>query len=401
MDRGEIMTIDVPAPGDAVLHEAKLVPEFGVDGITTSLLLIARDVTERRRAEEEHRRQREILDSVIRAVPGPIIVIGGDPPRVYLSNPAFRKLTPHPELDPNGRTLVELFESGDHLPRRLEETRQLLREGKPGAGSLTLDCGGIRRVFDYQTLPMVWLGEPALVAVLWDITRLQELTEQRDDLLRTISHDIRTPLNTMLLHAQIIAELAGPESPLTRRADSILTSGRQVARMISDMVDVARLESGTLELELEPVDFAAYVAELLERLAGTLDMDRVRLETEARLAPVVLDPRRFERVLVNLISNALKYSSDEVVVRICPRAPHVALEVLDRGVGIVPEDQPKIFQRYYRSGTPSAREGLGLGLYIVTMLVQAHGGKIELESEPGEGSVFRVLLPLQPALSSE
>jgi signal transduction histidine kinase len=162
-------------------------------------------------------------------------------------------------------------------------------------------------------------------------------------------------------------------------------------RMLRDLADSARSEGGHLELATRPVDLRDFLAELLEASDGVLDAARVDNEVPAGLPAVLADPDRLDRIVVNLVGNALKYSHGRVVVQAVREGGAVRVSVADRGPGIAPDDLPRIFERYYR-GQRHEGEGLGLGLFIVRKLVEAHGGRIWAESRPGEGSTFTFTL---------
>jgi len=173
-----------------------------------------------------------------------------------------------------------------------------------------------------------------------------------------------------------------------RSAESILTASRRMNVMIMDLVDSARTASGQLKLDCVPTELGAAVLSLKERLSEVMETSRVRVEIPDELPPVLADPDRLERILTNLISNALKYSSPgtEVVVRLSAQDTEVVTRVIDHGPGIPPEELPNLFQRYARTREAREhREGLGLGLYITKHLVEAHGGRIWVESGGGEG----------------
>lgn len=228
-----------------------------------------------------------------------------------------------------------------------------------------------------------------------DETRAYGLHEERDDLLRAITHDLRTPLNAILMQAHL-AERGAAESDrgTAERARAIVKSCERMSEMLQELADSAMLEAGRLPFAPQPVDVAAFVEELLGRLRGGLDVDRVRF-TAGPVAPALADPRRLERILVNLVSNALKYSpgQTEVEVRTAAVEGGVELSVVDHGIGISPEDQVHLFERWFRSKGTRRPEGLGLGLYITRLLVEAQGGRIRVETAMGQGSTFRVWLP--------
>lgn len=164
--------------------------------------------------------------------------------------------------------------------------------------------------------------------------------------------------------------------------------------MLADLVESARLESGETKLNPRAVDLARLILDLRDRLVTPEQALRVRIEAVEGLPAVVADPEQVERIVANLISNALKYSEDEVVVTLARGGSEVVVSVSDRGPGIARGEQPKLFERYYRGDAQRGREGLGLGLYISRMLVEAQGGRIWVESEVGQGSTFRFSLPV-------
>jgi signal transduction histidine kinase len=223
------------------------------------------------------------------------------------------------------------------------------------------------------------------------IRQLRHTTEQREDLLRAVSHDLRNPLQIVVLQAQRIQRHAEDRS--RRPAAAILAASRRMDRMLRDLADAARSESGGIDLAKRPVPLRPFLAELLELSEGALEAQRVENGVPEEVPPVLADPDRLDRILANLVGNALKYSQDRIVVRARPDGAHVHVTVSDRGPGIAPDDLPRVFDRYYR-GQRHEGEGLGLGLYIVRKLVEAHGGRIWAESRPGEGSTFTFTLPI-------
>jgi signal transduction histidine kinase len=228
-----------------------------------------------------------------------------------------------------------------------------------------------------------------------DETPLHELEEARDDLVRMISHDLRTPLNAVYNQAHLIRRHPTDPARVEERARSIARSCERMSTMIQDLVEATLLEAGELRIDRVPVDLRVLLPEMLEHLRGGIDVDRVRLEIAPDLPRVVADPHRLERIVVNLLSNALKYSppQSDVVLQAAQHDGTIAIAVSDRGVGIAPEDLPHVFDRFFRARGARRPEGLGLGLYIARLLVEAHAGRIEVSSQLGQGSTFRVVLP--------
>jgi signal transduction histidine kinase len=186
------------------------------------------------------------------------------------------------------------------------------------------------------------------------------------------------------------------ESGLAERAEKAARASQRLGLLIDDLLDVSRISSGRLSLQREEVDLAALTREVTARMSEEL----ARAGNEVRLfsdGPVTgqWDRLRLEQVLVNLLSNAAKYGAGRPVqVTVDVQGPVARLAVRDQGIGVAPEEQERIFERFERSASVQHFKGLGLGLWITRRIVEAHGGCIRLESKPGEGSTFTVELPL-------
>jgi len=183
---------------------------------------------------------------------------------------------------------------------------------------------------------------------------------------------------------------------LLESVGAISRSARRMNVMIQDLVDAARLEGGQLKLKIQAIDLADYLGDLLKRSATIMDVRRLQLDVPANLPPAAADYDRLERIVSNLLSNALKYSPPDksVIIRARRRESLIEVAVQDFGAGIRAEDIPHLFERFYRARGQHKVEGIGLGLYITRMLVEAHGGSIRVDSEPGKGSTFSFSLPL-------
>jgi PAS domain S-box-containing protein len=234
------------------------------------------------------------------------------------------------------------------------------------------------------------------VATITDITRMHELQEQHEDVLRAVSHDLRTPLSVIRLQAERLRRALRAEAQAGERraAESIATSAARIDGMLSELVESARLDAGHLNLQPRAVDVEAAIRDLLARSAGTLE-DRVDVEVPA-LPPVWVDAGAFDRIVTNLVTNALKYSAPDTRVRVHAALGEgeVIVSVSDRGPGISAADQAQLFRRFWRSRGARRTEGLGLGLYITSRLVDAQGGRLWCESELGQGSTFSFSSPL-------
>ncbi|MBI2955288.1 MAG: HAMP domain-containing histidine kinase [Chloroflexi bacterium] len=224
---------------------------------------------------------------------------------------------------------------------------------------------------------------------------LSRLLRNVEDFTHAVSHDLRTPLAIVLGQAQLAERaLTTDKKDVARRSlDAIVSSARRMNTMIEDLVDFARIETGGIQLHRRKVSLPQFVADLRQRLAGAVDVSRIEIvHPREPLATVSADPDRLERIFTNLLSNALKYSEGKVTVSFNRCGGDVETRVVDRGIGIEPEDLPRIFDRFYRAAGARKSEGLGLGLFITKLLIEAHGGKISAESEPGKGSTFKFTL---------
>lgn len=227
----------------------------------------------------------------------------------------------------------------------------------------------------------------------------QHAVALRDDFIAAASHELRTPVTSLKVYTEVLlrqAEQRGDHQALR----ALRAMHHQIDRLnglIVDLLDVTRIESGTLELRQEEFDFRQLVDDVVDMMQATTQ-HRIEVAGPSHVM-VTGDHERLGQVLTNLISNAVKYSpqSDRVIVRLISDAEAVIFEVEDFGIGIAPEHLPHLFDRFYR--VSSSREktfpGLGMGLYIVQEIVRRHGGSLDVQSVSGRGSCFRVHLPVQ------
>lgn len=229
---------------------------------------------------------------------------------------------------------------------------------------------------------------------------LQQQREQQLTFLAGVAHDLRNPLSALGAAAGILSPNR-PLPPPARIHNVGEVVGRQVKRlnaMIEDFLDATRIEAGRLELRLEVRDLRELARDAVELYGKASPRHELTLINECGEEPLFVhgDPVRLDQVLGNLLSNAIKYSPQggRVEVRLTRDAQEVVVAVRDEGIGIAPEDLGRVFEPFRRTGASrEAFQGVGLGLSVVRRIVEAHSGRIEVESTPGEGSVFRVHLP--------
>jgi signal transduction histidine kinase len=216
-----------------------------------------------------------------------------------------------------------------------------------------------------------------------------------------MSHELRTPLNAIIGFSEMLQDgKAGPVSEMQKDfLDEVLTSSHHLLRLINDLLDLSRIEAGRVELQPEPLDLAAAIREVCDNLRALAEQKRIRVEAELDpgLGEVVLDPLRLKQVLYNYLSNALKFTPEEgrVTVRVHAEGEQFRLEVEDSGPGICHEDRSRLFADFQQLEPGKARKhaGAGLGLALTKRLVEVQGGRVGVESTPGQGSVFFAVLP--------
>jgi PAS domain S-box-containing protein len=413
--RGEIDTFTMEkryVRGDGAVIWAELSASCvrAPSGDPDFFLAVVSDIEPRKAADAELERllaeverQAAAMDAVLSSAPDALLVFGPDGALVRINPQAEALLGPAARVEPSHR--LELLQvrlpDGRPLPGEQAAVVRALR-GEHVSGELQL-----------MTVPgrdEVWVsvsaapipgpgGEPAgVVMTMLDITERQRLQQRQNELLQSISHDLRNPLTTVLGEAQRIQRHVERAETVRRAAGHILVSARRMDAMVRDLVDSARLESGPVLTDLQPLNLAEFVHEVKERLE---DIDgaaaRVQIETEADLPLVLADAGHLERILGNLLSNALKYSPEDspVTVRGVQEENRVTVSVSDRGAGISPEDLARLFQPYFRGAAGRRRQdSLGLGLAITRSLIEAQGGRIWVESRPGEGSSFSFTLAI-------
>jgi signal transduction histidine kinase len=228
---------------------------------------------------------------------------------------------------------------------------------------------------------------------------LRDAVEARDEFFSVATHELKDPLFSLQLSIQLLrhsAERQGPVPPhVLQHLDVSERQVTRLGRLIDNMLDVARIVNGRIDLDMETLDLCELAHQVVARFLSQATSSGASLSAES-CRPVVgrFDRLKLEQVIANLLSNAIKYGAGKpIVVRVRGEEPWAVLEVQDHGAGIPLEDQERIFGRFQRASAGHKRASLGLGLYIVRSLVDAHGGSVRLLSHPGQGSTFTVLIP--------
>jgi PAS domain S-box-containing protein len=229
----------------------------------------------------------------------------------------------------------------------------------------------------------------------------QRANRMKDEFLATVSHELRTPLNSMLGWARMLRTGRLDSAHSLRALETIERNAKAQAQIIEDLLDISRIISGKLRLDMRAVDVVAVIEAAVDsvRLAAEAKGIRIQRALDTGAGPILGDPDRLQQVIWNLLSNAIKFThkGGRIQVRLERINSHVEITVSDTGVGIEPEFLPRVFERFQQGDSSSTRKhgGLGLGLAIVSQLVELHGGTVEVESQGrNQGSTFRVALPL-------
>lgn len=374
-------------------------------------------------AHLEAEAQRERLQTLFMQAPVAICLTRGPEHVVELVNPLGQTLVGE-RLAPGRSVLETLSGLGPNLLHLLDE---VYRKGTPITGHevpLRADFSGTGqeevKYFDLTWQP--WrgvdgeiLGTMGLCAEVTEqvlarrevealAADLQKALQIRDDFLSVASHELKTPLTSLQLQLQILwrslpeTDAQGQPHPARKRIEATRRPAERLHQLVNNLLDVSRIRAGRLALEHETVDFAALLQDVVARAEA--DAAGAGCKLILYSSPPVIgrwDRLRLEQIVTNLLSNAIKYgASHPVELAVAQDGVIARLTVRDHGIGIAPEHQARIFQRFERAVSERNYGGFGLGLWICKQIVESLGGDIRVESQPGQGATFTVALPLAP-----
>jgi two-component system phosphate regulon sensor histidine kinase PhoR len=340
------------------------------------------------RSLDDLRGERDLLTGILSSMNEGVLVVGPER-RIVLSNPALRAMLLVGQ-DAVGKSVLQVIRNAE-LNKILEDAAH----GRPSEAEV--DLGGLRprrvlvRAVSLQDAPR------GVLAVFVDVTELRRLESVRRDFVANASHELRSPLTTVRAAAETLRTVENDAKASERFIELIQRNAERLGNLIDDLLELSRIESRELKLEVEPIDLAAVVDRMFAQHAHRAQVKRIALRHELDAAPHVrADRRALDHVLGNLIDNALKYCAEDANVRISATAENgtVRIAVVDTGPGIPSEHLPRVFERFYRVDAGRSRElgGTGLGLSIVKHLVEAMGGAVHVESRVGAGSTFSFTL---------
>ena len=398
------------------------------------VVLVFRDVTDERRAEEAVAEQREWFKTTLESI-GDAVIATDVQGRVEFMNPIAEHLTGWRSSDASGRTCDEVFRIVNEDTRRTVEnpvTRVLAEGTCVGLANHTvlIAADGTERPIDDSGAPIRG-GDGRIIGVVLvfrdvsdrrraEVERHDAAAERerlleaeraargaaerasrvKDEFVAMVSHELRTPLNAMLGWTQLMTKQDADQAVITRGVEVIARNTRVQAQLISDLLDISRIVSGKLSLDIHHVDVPAIVADSIETVQKDADERGVviRRELDTTIGSIAGDPARLQQMVWNLLSNAIKFTpkGGTITVGLRRSGPDAEITVADTGVGIKPDFLPHIFDRFQQADQSTTRRfgGLGLGLSIVKYLVELHGGSIRAESAgDGHGAMFTIVLP--------
>lgn len=367
------------------------------------------DVTDSRRAAMEREQliaqldeERARLETVIETSPVAIFVHQGEDKLTFNRRAAewFGPISPEEGIAPFAR---RMFRS-DGRPYRKDELPAVraLRGEVVDAEEVLFRDDSDERCFLVSASP-IRDGAGKIVAAVTavkDISAIKEYERLRDQWTAVIAHDLRQPLSAIAAYADLLALKSEREGKPDAQVAHIVESARQMNRMIADLLDIQSIEAHQLRLVRQPVDVKSFLSRVIERSAGFTKGHRIEVfVAQGTPAHFEADPGRLEQILNNLLSNAVKYGRPAGIIEVSV-APHnggVDFSVENEGEGIAPSEVPHLFERFRRAAKDHGIKGLGLGLYITKGLVESHGGRIWVESVPGEKTAFRFTIPAAAA----
>ncbi len=346
-------------------------------------------------------RAQRTAQATIDSFPDPVVVVD-TLGRVEQANPAARRLLGvvsaaeppvpwHPAAPLRSLVADVLAGRGDHLPVSLEQAIAL-----PDAGQERYFLPRVVAIRDGN-------DEPIGAAVnLVDVTKFHLLDRLKSDMVATVSHELKTPLTSVQMAVHLLLEEV--IGPLTPKQVELLLAARQdadrILAMINDLLDLTRIEQGRVKLDLETVAADELIGEAVARMQHQAADAGIRLEAASGGHDLGLqvDRDRIDHVFDNLVQNAIQHTPRGGMVRLAARrqGDTVQVEFTDTGRGIPREHLPRLFERFYRIPGASRAGGAGLGLAIVREIITAHGGRVDVDSQPGKGTTFTISLPAGP-----
>ena len=376
-----------------------LIGQLAVNLPADQQILWRRLSTQRAALEEsqtEQARARRDLEDVLASLQDAVLVVDAESRLRFVNQAALRLFDLRIE-DVLGANLIEALPSfGIDAAMRAA-----LQDGQSSAHEIHLYAPQVREVF-LRVAP-VYSGagaEAGAVAIVQDMTELRRLERVRRDFVANASHELRTPIANIRATAETLLHAPDDARLIERFLPPLISEAERLSRLVSDLLNLARAEASEKQMRA-PVELVQLVDNVVDSLRDKAARNAIQIQWQRdEAAPLVSgDVAALEQVAFNLLDNALSYTprGGQVTLQLRERGDAAILEVRDSGIGIPAADLPRIFERFYRVDKARSRSegGTGLGLAIVKHIVENHGGHVEVESEEGQGTTFRVELPMR------
>lgn len=335
-------------------------------------------------------RERDTLDAILHDTDDYVIVVDAND-CILFCNATARNAFGITRTDFVGKPLNQVISHPEVLAL-------FAREAVSGRGRRSEITLGGEKVLNAQLTIIENVGR---AAVMQDITHLKQLDRAKSDFVAAVAHDLRSPLTAILGYSELLVRAGPLNEQQTRFIEQITSSVHSITALITELLELSRIEAG-FNVDLEPVAMDRVVRKAVEGLQHQ-KMQRehtLTLDIAADLPPLLGNPLRLQQMVANLVGNAIKYtpSRGNIRVSLWRDSDNIVLQVADNGIGIPIEDQPYVFDKFFRSERAASEyDGTGLGLSIVKGVVDQHRGRIWLESREGVGTTFTVVLPISPA----
>jgi PAS domain S-box-containing protein len=365
------------------------------------IIAVGKDITKLKKTEEDLRQTRDYLDNLFSYANAPIIVWNPEL-KITRFNHAFERLTGRSADEVLGKK-VDILIPADKREKALKKINRTTREGERWEvveipvqhvdGTVRIILWNSATIFDADSKTPL-----ATIAQGQDITELKKIDKMKDEFIGLVSHELRTPLTVITGSLRCALSPGIPPEDAHELIQNAAEGADHLAAILENMLELSRHQAGRLQLNVGPVAIGDVARSVVDKLKTQGAKQSFSLDFPQDLPQVEADPLRVERILYNLMENATEYSPPESEVKVSRRKEggFVIIQVTDQGQGIPKDEQARLFKLFERldQGKTSLTRGLGLGLVVCKRLVEAHGGWIKVDSEPGKGSTFTFALPV-------
>lgn len=387
--------------GSTYIEEMTITPVLNTEDKVTHYIAIKQDVTARRTTENKLEETRTIMNSVLNATSEAMILISPDDHILWM-NHAFEQIFNVKNNQLFGKNFDELvpqfkkiIQDPTVIKKRLENSQEAFKE-------TVQQVWPQKRELELYSVPVssgkVYLGR---LYVFRDVTTEREVERMKTDFIHLVSHEFRTPLTIIKGYVEMLydGDIGNVNDTQVDFLDTILRNTDLLSKLVNDLLEVSRLEAGVLKLDTQAIDLSKIIKEATVEMVPQIQEKGQNLEIidDFESATVIGDPKKVTQILLNLLSNANKYTPEKgkIIVTTERMQDMVKVTVIDNGIGISEEDQKRLFTKFFRVENPEIQShpGTGLGLWITKRFVEMQGGTIKVESKPGEGTAISFTIP--------